>query len=84
MIPEPSEMRWIGEPAVSRGILERRFQVDCDGREVPGILWGPEDATGTRPLVLLGHGVLPGAGSCRFPEGGASMAQASKNLLTIQ
>jgi dienelactone hydrolase len=48
-------MEWINEET-SRGVTERRFDLDVDGATVPGILWGPEGATGTRPLVLLGHG----------------------------
>ena len=38
------------------GVDERRFDVDVDGRVVPGILWTPEGAEGSRPLVLFGHG----------------------------
>jgi dienelactone hydrolase len=48
-------MEWIKEET-SRGVTERRFDLDVDGVTVPGILWTPEGATGTRPLVLLGHG----------------------------
>jgi len=47
---------WIGEPLVGHGVTERRFDLEVDEETVPGILWSPEDATGTRPLVLLGHG----------------------------
>jgi dienelactone hydrolase len=49
-------MEWIGDPQVSRGVCERRFDVSVDGVVVPGILWTPEASTGTRPLVLIGHG----------------------------
>jgi pimeloyl-ACP methyl ester carboxylesterase len=49
-------MEFIGEPVVGRGVVERRFDVKCDERIVPGIVWTPEGATGTRPLVLIGHG----------------------------
>jgi len=49
-------MRWEGEAEIGDGIRERRFGVDVDGRVVPGILWVPEEGTGPRPLVLLGHG----------------------------
>ena len=49
-------MNWIGDPVVSRGVCERRFDLEVGHATVPGILWTPEDATGTRPLVLIGHG----------------------------
>lgn len=49
-------MEWIGEVQVSRGVCERRFDLDVEGTTVPGLLWTPEGATGTRPLVLIGHG----------------------------
>ena len=49
-------MEWIGEPQISRGVDERRFDLTVDGAVVPGILWTPEDASGTRPLILIGHG----------------------------
>ena len=57
-------MEFIGEPAISRGVVERRFDVKCEDRLVPGLLWTPEDAAGTRPLVLIGHG---GSGDKRMP-----------------
>ena len=34
------------------GIVTRQFLID----EIPGMLWLPADATGSRPLVLIGHG----------------------------
>jgi dienelactone hydrolase len=34
------------------GVCEQLFTLD----EIPGVLWTPEGATGTRPLILLGHG----------------------------
>ncbi len=50
-------MEFRGEPDVSRGVRERRFDHVVDGETVPGIVWTPEDASdGTRPLVLIGHG----------------------------
>ncbi|MER6680290.1 dienelactone hydrolase family protein [Streptomyces olivaceoviridis] len=36
----------------SDGVTEQFFTLD----EIPGVLWTPEDASGTRPLILLGHG----------------------------
>jgi dienelactone hydrolase len=57
-------MDFLGEPAVSRGVVERRFDVKSDNRLVPGLLWTPEGADGPRPLVLIGHG---GGGDKRTP-----------------
>jgi hypothetical protein len=36
----------------SDGVTEQFFTLD----EIPGVLWTPEVACGTRPLILLGHG----------------------------
>jgi pimeloyl-ACP methyl ester carboxylesterase len=49
-------MRWTGQAETVGEVQERGFQVDVDGRAVPGILWLPTTGTGPRPLVLLGHG----------------------------
>lgn len=49
-------MRWIDGESVSKGVRERQFDLQCEGRRVPGVLWTPPDAQGPRPLVLLGHG----------------------------
>jgi dienelactone hydrolase len=49
-------MDFVGEPIVSRGVVERRFDVKSEDRLVPGLLWTPEGAAGPRPLVLIGHG----------------------------
>jgi len=57
-------MEFIGEPANSHGVLERRFDVKRAEELVPGIVWTPESATGPRPLVLIGHG---GTGNKRMP-----------------
>lgn len=48
-------MELIGDPIVERGVREQRFDVHCQGRRVPGLLWAPESGGATR-LVLLGHG----------------------------
>ncbi|MFI0420367.1 dienelactone hydrolase family protein [Spongiactinospora sp. 9N601] len=36
----------------SGGVSERLFTLG----EIPGVLWTPQDATGPRPLILIGHG----------------------------
>src|SRR5215207_5033694 len=57
-------MDFIGDPEISHGVVERRFDVAADSGVVPGILWTPEAAAGERPLVLVGHG---GTGNKRMP-----------------
>lgn len=49
-------MRWAEEKVESEGVIERPFELEVDGRRVPGVLWTPERATGKLPLVLIGHG----------------------------
>ncbi|MDP8938059.1 MAG: alpha/beta hydrolase [Actinomycetota bacterium] len=49
-------MRWLGDVRSREGVAERGFEVAVDGRQVPGVLWTPDGATGPRPLVLIGHG----------------------------
>jgi pimeloyl-ACP methyl ester carboxylesterase len=44
-------MRFTSE-TISDGVSERLFILG----DIPGVLWSPAGATGTRPLVLLGHG----------------------------
>lgn len=48
--------RWIGDPRLADGVVERRFDLDVGGRRVPAVLWTPPDGEGARPLVLMGHG----------------------------
>jgi dienelactone hydrolase len=48
-------MKMISETSAA-GVTERRFDVQVGDQVVPGIIWAPEGATGSRPLVLLGHG----------------------------
>jgi dienelactone hydrolase len=42
----------ISSSTSSDGVIERLFTLG----EIPGVLWTPEGATGTRPLILMGHG----------------------------
>ncbi|MGW2958882.1 dienelactone hydrolase family protein [Streptomyces sp. NPDC001220] len=44
-------MRFLSETS-SDGVREQLFVRD----EVPGVLWTPEGAAGTRPLIVMGHG----------------------------
>ena len=49
-------MEWIGNAATGQGVTEQRFDVICEGRRVPGILWTPEQAREAGAIALLGHG----------------------------
>ena len=49
-------VNWLGDQTLGDGVMERRFDLDVDGRVVPALLWTPEAAVGPRPLVLIGHG----------------------------
>lgn len=42
--------------AREQGVRERGFELEVAGERVPGILWAPEEASGPRPLILMGHG----------------------------
>ncbi|MGH3185825.1 MAG: hypothetical protein ACRDPY_35345 [Streptosporangiaceae bacterium] len=44
-------MRLISQTSLD-GVTEQLFTLG----EIPGVLWTPEDAHGTRPLILMGHG----------------------------
>jgi dienelactone hydrolase len=44
-------MRFTSETS-SDGVREQLFTLG----EIPGVLWTPEGAVGTRPLILMGHG----------------------------
>jgi dienelactone hydrolase len=44
-------MRFISQTS-SDGVTEQLFTLG----EIPGVLWTPEGAAGTRPLILMGHG----------------------------
>jgi dienelactone hydrolase len=39
-----------------KGVTEQAFTLEVDGETVPGILWRPAEATGPRPVILIGHG----------------------------
>ncbi|MFI4950075.1 MAG: alpha/beta hydrolase [Caulobacterales bacterium] len=38
------------------GVTRRSFEITVAGERVPAVLWAPEDASGPRPLILMGHG----------------------------
>lgn len=41
---------------VNHGVVERRFDLKVGDDVVPGVIWLPEGASGSRPKVLFGHG----------------------------
>ena len=48
-------MKFLNE-TTSRGVRERGFEIERDGRPIPAIAWTPEAAQAPTPLVLIGHG----------------------------
>ena len=42
--------------ATNDGVDERLFELEVAGDRVPGVFWVPAGASGSRPLVLMGHG----------------------------
>jgi hypothetical protein len=42
--------------ASSDGVTEQLFTLPFTFGEIPGVLWTPDGAAGTRPLILMGHG----------------------------
>lgn len=40
----------------SDGVTEQLFTLPFTFGEIPGVLWTPDGAVGTRPLILMGHG----------------------------
>lgn len=46
----------VREAQVSRGVVERRYDIETADGLLPCVVWTPEGADGQRPLVLMGHG----------------------------
>lgn len=44
------------EQTTTEGMLERIFTLDTGGERVPGVIWSPDGAPTSRPIVLMGHG----------------------------
>jgi len=38
------------------GVTERLFDLTVAGERVPAVIWTPDGASGSRPLILMGHG----------------------------
>ena len=63
--------------ASSGGVFEQSFSLG----EVPGVLWTPEGADGTRPVILMGHGggqhkKAPDSAPARPATGGVAWLRA--------
>ncbi len=48
-------MRFTSQTSLD-GVIEQHFTLPLSSAEIPGVLWTPETATGTRPLFVMGHG----------------------------
>jgi dienelactone hydrolase len=48
-------MRFTSETS-SDGVTEQLFTLPFTFGDIPGVLWTPDGTTGTRPLILMGHG----------------------------
>jgi dienelactone hydrolase len=51
-IPKGNEPMRFTSQTTSNGVTERLFTLD----DITGVIWSPANATGSHPLVLLGHG----------------------------
>lgn len=51
-----TDIRWHAHDVAAKGVRERRFDVHRGDRVIPALLWTPEERSGPRPLVLVGHG----------------------------
>ena len=48
-------MSW-GSERASKGVVERSFAVEVEGRRIPGAFWRPEGSGDVPGMVMLGHG----------------------------
>jgi len=71
----PSNFTWHADTTGDVGVRERDFVVDVDGEAIPGVMWGPADATGPLPLVLMGHGGQSNRRSDRMQAIGRRLAR---------
>ncbi|MEE3326573.1 MAG: alpha/beta fold hydrolase [Myxococcota bacterium] len=49
-------MQWSSGPLIEKEVREQAFTIECEGRNVPGLLWTPPERASDIPIVLLGHG----------------------------
>ena len=48
-------MSW-GAERTAKGVVEREFSVEVEGRRIPAVFWRPDGEDDVRALVMLGHG----------------------------
>lgn len=48
-------LRFISQSS-SDGVSEQSFTLSSSFDDIPGVLWSPDAATGTCPLIVIGHG----------------------------
>ncbi|GAB1819851.1 alpha/beta hydrolase [Herbidospora sp. RD11066] len=48
-------LRFISQTSTN-GVTEELFTLPFSFGDIPGVLWSPESATGSRPLIFIGHG----------------------------
>ncbi|MFI7057811.1 hypothetical protein ACIBLB_37645 [Streptosporangium canum] len=65
--------------ASSDGVTEQLFTLPVTSGEIPGVLWTPDGATGSRPLPLMGHGPLIGHGGGRHKKAPGVVARARRS-----
>lgn len=51
-----TQLLWTQDTLRDGDICERGFEIKRNGQAVPGVLWSPAAVSGSRPLVLMGHG----------------------------
>jgi dienelactone hydrolase len=49
-------LRWTDDGKRNAAVCERDFTIERHGKAIPGVVWQQLQATGARPLVLMGHG----------------------------
>jgi dienelactone hydrolase/uncharacterized RmlC-like cupin family protein len=49
-------MKWTQSPTTDRGVRRQPFELQVDGRTIPGTVYLPEGSIGPVPLVLVQHG----------------------------
>ena len=75
-------MEFIGEKTTG-GVTRREFRLGVGDDVVPGCVWTPEGATGSRPLILMGHGGSQHKKAANIEAAAASHAKAGYATVAI-